>query len=193
MKKIGLYFGSFNPIHKGHLAIAQFFQQEGRLNEVWMVVSPQNPLKPPSSLAPQEERWHMVQIALREVSSIRACDIEFTLPKPSYTIQTLDVLTEKYPNIQFVLLMGEDSLAGLEHWKAHQRLLTEFELYVFHRKETAEIPLSLSLKNVTFFRNVDPIPISSTAIRAAIASGEDVTELLPNGVALYISQKELYR
>lgn len=193
MKKIGLYFGSFNPIHKGHLAIAQFFQREGGLDEVWMVVSPQNPLKSPSSLAPQEERWHMVQLALHEANTIRASDIEFTLPIPSYTIQTLDVLKEKYPSDQFVVLMGEDSLAGMEHWKDYRRLLTEFELYVFHRKEAAEIPASLPLKNVTFFRSTEPIPLSSTAIRAAIARGEDVTEFLPTGVASYISQNGLYR
>jgi nicotinate-nucleotide adenylyltransferase len=193
VKKIGLYFGSFNPIHNGHLAIAKFFQNVGGLSEVWMVVSPQNPLKKPSELAPQEERWQMVQIALRATNTIRACDIEFSLPKPSYTIQTLDVLKEKYPSYQFVLLMGEDSLAGMENWKAYKRLLTEFELYVFHRKEAAEIPSSLSLDNVTFFRNADPIPLSSTAIRAAIARGEDVTELLPTGVAFYILEKGLYR
>jgi nicotinate-nucleotide adenylyltransferase len=192
VKKIGLYFGSFNPIHNGHLAIAHFFKKNTDLHEIWLVVSPHNPLKDPATLAPQEHRLAMVNIGIAHSEGFCSSDVEFYLPTPSYTIQTLDKLSRVYPTYQFVVLMGEDSLASINKWKDYQRLLAEFDIYVFHRKESGILPRELSLSRVVFFKNAPLIPLSSTAIRAAIARGENVASAVPDGVANYIATHRLY-
>ncbi|NJN35116.1 MAG: nicotinate-nucleotide adenylyltransferase [Saprospiraceae bacterium] len=128
--KIGLFFGSFNPIHVGHLIIANFMATQTDLAQVWLVVSPQNPLKPKNSLARDYDRLHMVALAIGENPKLRASDIEFKLPKPSFTIDTLTYLKEKYPQHEFVLIMGGDNLATLSKWKNYEQILRGYPIYV---------------------------------------------------------------
>ena len=166
--KIGLYFGSFNPIHVGHLIIANHFQQFTDLDQVWFVVSPQNPLKKKSSLANEYDRLEMVELAIKDYPNLRASNIEFTLPKPSYTIDTLIHLKEKFPEHEFALIMGSDNLDGISKWKNAEILMRDYQFYVYPRPgysqeenfdnvEMVEAPL------IAFRINVDEISIKGAS------------------------------
>ncbi|MGB1218100.1 MAG: nicotinate (nicotinamide) nucleotide adenylyltransferase, partial [Saprospiraceae bacterium] len=133
MKKIGLFFGSFNPVHIGHMIIAEFVATHTDLDKVWMVISPQNPFKKKSTLAKDYDRLHMVKAAIGDNPHLEACDIEFGLPQPSYTIDTLTYLKEKYPTKEFSLIMGGDNLGTLHKWKNYELLLKNHEIYVYKR------------------------------------------------------------
>ena len=175
--RIGLYFGSFNPVHKGHIAIAKYMLKEARLDRVWMVVSPRNPLKDEAVLAPARKRFLQVQKTLKKYPRIRACDSELKLPVPSYTIRTLGFLKKKYPGHEFLLIMGSDSLKGFRKWKDYQKILEQYHLLVYPRKGSKGGTLSRH-PNV----NVMKAPlqnISSTYIRAQAGKGKDVSKLIP--------------
>ena len=131
--KTGLFFGSFNPVHIGHLIIANFMATHTDLKEVWLVVSPQNPLKDKKSLAPERERLHMLRMAIDDNPKLKASDIEFKLPRPSFTIDTLTYLDEKYPKKDFVLIMGSDNLETLHKWKNYENLLRKYCIYIYNR------------------------------------------------------------
>src|SRR5215203_275611 len=131
--KIGLYFGSFNPIHTGHLIIANHVLNETSLQKIWFVVSPQNPFKQSSSLLNEYDRLHLVQIATQGDDRFKASDIEFTLPKPSYTAHTLTYLSEKYPNHEFTIIMGSDSFQNLSKWKNVESIITSFSIIIYKR------------------------------------------------------------
>ena len=131
--KIGLYFGSFNPIHHGHLIIANFVLQNSDLDQVWFIVSPQNPLKPSAGLLNEYHRLFLVNIAIEGENKLKASDIEFKLPRPSYTIDTLTYLQEKYPQHEFSIIMGSDSFQNLPNWKNYQQILKNFPIYVYIR------------------------------------------------------------
>lgn len=190
MQKIGLYFGSFNPVHIGHLIIANTMLQYGELDEVWLVVSPQNPLKQRGELLADQERLKMAGLAVGDNPRLKACDIEFSLPLPSYTIHTLSALSRQYPDVQFCLLMGSDNLDGFKRWKSWEEILDGYSLYVYPRPGTESCEL-VSHNHVKLV----PVPmmdISSTYIRAQIAAGKDVKYLVPEPAYLYLKKNHFY-
>ncbi len=197
--KTGLYFGTFNPIHNGHLHIAQYMAQHTNLDEVWLVVTPQNPLKEKSTLLHDEQRLHMAQLAVAHVEGVHVSDVEFTLPKPSYTIDTLTHLTTQHPNTEFVLLMGEDNLRNFDRWKAHQQIIDQHFIYVYPRaiteQEKIEQPQPSKWLEHPHLRlcEVPLLPISSTQIRRLIREQKDIATLVPAPVKQYISEQQLYQ
>jgi nicotinate-nucleotide adenylyltransferase len=190
--KVGLYFGSFNPIHHGHLVIANFIQQHARLDQVWFVVSPQNPLKPSASLLNEYHRLHLVRLAVEGESQLRASDIEFKLPKPSYTVDTLAYLQEKYPKEEFSVIMGSDSFQNLTKWKNYQWLVNNYPIYVYRRPEHESLPSYPGAKRVEIV-DAPLLPISSTEIRSMLKKGQSVRYLLPDSVLEEIEKSGYYR
>ena len=174
--KIGLYFGSFNPIHIGHMAIANYMLEFTDLDKVWFVISPHNPLKEKKSLLADYHRLEMVHLALEDEYDMRASDIEFKMPQPSYTIDSLTYISEKYPNDEFVVLMGGDSLASLPKWKNYQTLIEQYQVYVYGRPGT-EIQGDLP-KNIKMFQ-APQMAISASFIRHAIKDGKNIRYFLP--------------
>ena len=192
-KKIGLYFGTFNPIHVGHLAIANHMVEFSDLDQVWMVVTPHNPHKKKSTLLDNNHRKMIVDIALEEYPKIKSSAIEFDLPQPNYTINTLAVLEEKYPKQKFCLLMGEDNLKSFHKWKNFEVILSRYELFVYPRlTQNKASALLENHPNVT--RVAAPImEISSTAIRNAIKSKKNIRPLLPQNVWQYLDEMNFYK
>lgn len=187
--KIGLYFGSFNPIHIGHLIIANHFQQFTDLDQVWLVISPQNPFKKKDSLANAYDRLEMVELAIQPYSNLRASSVEFNLPQPSYTIDTLVHLKEKYPTEEFCLIMGSDNLEGIHKWKNAEKILTNYPIYVYPR------PGHIVAKELDQVEIIDAplMEISSTFIRSAIAENKQIQPMLPPKVWDYIDGSTLYK
>ena len=188
--KIGLYFGSFNPIHVGHLIIAQSLFQRGGLDQVWFVVSPQNPLKKQESLAHELDRLRMVELAIEDNFDFRATDVEFRMPRPSYTIDTLTYLEEKYPEYEFSIIMGSDSLENIEKWKSGEVILKRYTICVYERLnyptrhiEGAKI---ISIK-------APLIEISASLIRSNIKSGKSIRYLVPDSVMNEIERSGYYK
>ncbi|OIP00795.1 MAG: nicotinic acid mononucleotide adenylyltransferase [Bacteroidetes bacterium CG2_30_33_31] len=189
-KKIGLFFGSFNPIHIGHLIIANFFVENSNLNEVWFIISPQNPFKNKESLLDDRQRFYMVQLAVEDNSKFKASNIEFHLEKPSYTIFTLAVLAEKYPNFDFVLLVGSDNLENFGKWKNYEDILSNHQIFVYRRPGSKNSEFD-EHANVKFF-DAPLMQISSSYIRKQIKAKRSVEYLLPPKVFDYISEMHLY-
>lgn len=186
--KIGLFFGSFNPVHVGHLIIANVMQDRTDLDEVWFVVSPQNPLKKQKSLLHEFDRLKMVELAIADHFYFRASDVEFNMPRPSYTIDTLSLLADKYPQHQFKLIVGGDNLTHFRKWKNHEQILEYFGLYVYPRP--GENP-DFQHPKVTFVE-APLMDISATFIRESIKNGHSVKYLLPQAVEDYIRDKKLF-
>lgn len=187
----GLYFGSFNPIHMGHMAIANYMVEYGGLDELWFVVSPHNPLKQKSSLLPDYQRLEMVNRALGDYPRFKASNIEFQLPQPSYTIDTLAYLDEKYPNRQFALIIGEDNLESLHKWKNYELLLEKRQLLVYPRPNCVPGQFHTH-KNVRFI-DAPLIEISSSFIRQSIKKGKDVRFFMPDKVWEYVDEMNFYK
>ncbi len=189
--KIGLYFGSFNPIHIGHLVIANHIHQYSDLDQVWFVVSPHNPFKEKSTLANDYDRLHLVNLAIEDYPHLRASNIEFSLSQPSYTIDTLTVLKEKYPEHEFCLIMGMDNLKGFHKWKNHEQILKNYSVYVYPRIGSD----SGEWSNHPKFQFIDaPImEISSTFIRNAIKEKKNVHPMLPDKVWEYLDGSSMYK
>ena len=162
--KVGLYFGSFNPIHHGHLLIASYILQQTQLKQIWFVVSPQNPLKPAASLLNEYHRLYLVQTAIEDENGLKASDIEFKLPRPSYTVDTLAYLSEKYPTHEFSIIMGSDSFQNLPKWKNYHWLLQYFAIYVYKRSGNEVLPVYADAKAIQIL-DAPLLPISSTQIR----------------------------
>ncbi len=190
--KVGLYFGSFNPVHVGHMIIANSVLQSADLDQVWMVVSPQNPFKKKASLANDFDRLHLINLAIGENLRIKASNIEFGLPRPSYTIDTLVYLREKYPGHQFALIMGGDNLSSLPRWKNYQAILDEYPIYVYDR-QGADLPEHLDHHHIEVLPDLPLLNISSTYVRKAIAAGKSVQYLVPDAVFTYLEESTLYR
>jgi nicotinate-nucleotide adenylyltransferase len=188
--RVGLLFGSFNPIHIGHLILAEYFATRTDLSEVWLVVSPQSPFKVGEDLLPETERLALLQLAVADNPCLRAEAIELSLPRPSYTIATLDALRAQHPTHDFVLLMGGDNLAGLPRWREANRLLQEFDLYVYPRPGAALPPLA-EFPRVKVF-SAPLLDISATFIRASIRDGKSIRYLVPPEVAREIATHHLY-
>ncbi|OUJ75172.1 nicotinate (nicotinamide) nucleotide adenylyltransferase [Hymenobacter crusticola] len=184
--RIGLLFGSFNPIHTGHLILANFMASHTDLDAVWLVVSPQSPFKAEQELLPERNRYNLVQLAIAGNERLRAIDIEFSMPKPSYTIDTLDLLRAQYPDQQFVLLMGEDNLVGLPKWKHVDRILAEVSIYVYPRSGTAILP---SIPAQAHIIEAPLLNLSATFIRKCIREGKSIRYLVPENVEEEIIRK----
>ncbi|KQC32162.1 nicotinate-nucleotide adenylyltransferase [Nonlabens sp. YIK11] len=191
--KVGLYFGTFNPIHIGHLAIANYLVENSDLKEIWMVVTPHNPLKKKSTLLDDYQRLHMVHLAVDDYLKIKPSQIEFNLPQPNYTVNTLAHLKEKYPDTDFVLIMGEDNLKSLPKWKNYKVLLEDYSIIVYPRISAGEVPLEL-IDHPSIQKIDAPImEISSTMIRNGIASGQDLRYFLHQEVNTYITEMNFYQ
>ncbi|MEQ8702532.1 MAG: nicotinate (nicotinamide) nucleotide adenylyltransferase [Phaeodactylibacter sp.] len=189
--KVGLFFGSFNPVHVGHMIIANFMATQTNLEEVWMVVSPHNPLKTKKTLARDHDRLHLVRLAISDNPKLKASDVEFSLPQPSYTIDTLSYLKEKYPNRQFALIMGGDNLATLHKWKNYELLLRDYELFVYQRPQhdLGELENHPNIKVV----EAPLMQISASYIRRCLQDGKSVQYLVPDAVYQYLEEVPLYR
>lgn len=187
----GLFFGSFNPIHIGHLALANYMTAYAHVDEVWFVVSPQNPLKQRAQLLDDYQRLHLVHLALRDFPKFRASDIEFKMPKPSYTVDTLAYLDEKYPGRQFALIMGEDNLESLTKWKNFELLINQRKILLYPRPGCIQTPFHQH-PNVKLI-DAPLMEISSSFIRQAIKERKDVRFFLPERVWEYIDEMNFYR
>ena len=183
--KIGLLFGSFNPVHNGHLIIAEFFTDHTDLDQVWFVVSPQNPLKKHSELIDEQHRLNMVKLAIMNNQSFDVCDIEFRLPKPSYTIDTLQELSKIYPDHRFVLLLGTDTLLQLDQWKDYKKLLSHYQVYVYPRNSSKTEELYPGHLAINYF-SAPEIHISSTYIRDSLKVNKSIRYLTPDVVINYL-------
>ncbi|MBK6822529.1 MAG: nicotinate-nucleotide adenylyltransferase [Saprospiraceae bacterium] len=190
--QIGLFFGSFNPVHVGHMIIAQHLLNETVLEQVWMVVSPHNPLKNKASLARDYDRLHLVRLAAEGNPKIQVSNIEFSLPKPSYTIDTLTHLKEKYPEHKFALIMGGDNLISLPKWKNYELLLERFQIYIYKRPNY-EDQTDLSNHPNIVFADAPLLEISSTQIREMIKQGKSIRYMVPEVVLEAIENSRLYK
>jgi len=196
MIKVGLYFGSFNPIHIGHIAIAGYMTEFEDLDQVWFVVSPQNPLKRKETLLDDYQRLYMVQLATEDSDNLKASDIEFKLPVPSYTIDTLAYLEEKFPDHGFCLVMGEDNLYTLHKWKNGLELVKRYPVYVYPRpgiKRPSSPLLGQILSSTEIHQSKSPLmEISGTFIRDGIKEGKDMSYYVPAKVWKYIREMHFY-
>lgn len=190
-QKIGLFFGSFNPIHMGHLIIANLMAETSDLKKVWFVVSPQNPLKPAKGLLHEFDRYDMVRAAIFDNYKLEASDVEFHLPKPSYTINTLVHLKEKHPDKEFRIILGEDNLESFTRWKNYQQILDYYGLYVYPRSSTQLSELRAH-PNVTMV-DAPILDISATFIRNCIRKKQSVRYLVPDAVEEMIRVKGFYQ
>ena len=196
-KTIGLYFGTFNPIHVGHLNIAHYFAHHSDLDEVWLVVTPQNPLKNKKSLLADYHRAALVDIAVEDYPRLKTCRVEFDMPQPNYTVNTLAVLQEQNPDVSFALIMGQDNLDNLHKWKNYQWILQHIPILVYPRIASVKDPEN-DHDQTQFRGNITSvkapiIELSSTFIRKAIESGTDVRPMLSENVWRYIDEMNFYK
>ncbi len=189
--KIGLYFGSFNPIHTGHLVIAGYMAEFTDLEQVWFMVSPHNPHKMEQTLLQDYHRLHLVKIAIRESRKLKVSDVEFKLSKPSYTIHTLSHLREQFPQHQFTLIMGADILESFHTWKNYEQILEQYELYVYPRPNRTGGELMKHAK--VKFVQAPLMEISATFIREGIRNKKDVRYMMPESVWDYIEEMHFYQ
>jgi len=189
--KIGLFFGSFNPIHVGHLIIANYMATQTDLDKVWLVVSPQNPLKPKKTLARDYDRLHLARLGIGDNPKIVASNVEFDLPKPSYTVDTLAFLKEKHPERDFALIMGGDNLATLHLWKNYEQILANYDIYVYKRPaiELGE----LATRPRVLICEAPMLDISATYIRDCLKAGKSVRYMVPDAVLEYLESSNLYK
>jgi len=190
-QKIGLFFGSFNPIHIGHLIIANIMAENTDLNKVWFVVSPQNPFKLSKGLLHEFDRYDMVKVAIADNYKLEVSDVEFNLPKPSYTIHTLAYLTEKFPGKEFKVIIGEDNLENFSKWKNHEQILDQFGLYIYPRPHVT----NSDLKRHPHVKIVEAplLDISATYIRNCIKDNRSIRYLVPESVEQMIRLKHFYK
>lgn len=191
MAKTGLFFGSFNPIHTGHLIIASYMANFTDLDEVWLVVSPQNPLKNKKGLGNMYDRLEMARLAIELAEHLKVSDIEFNLPQPSYTIDTLAYLQEKHPAKEFVLIMGADNLASLKKWKNYEVLLKNYPIYVYPRPGS-DVTEWINHPSITL-TETPQMEISSTFIRQALKDNKNIKFLVPENVIAFMDSKNMYR
>ena len=191
-KQIGLFFGSFNPIHIGHLIIANHLVEHSAMDELWLVVTPQNPFKEKQSLLDNHLRLEMTNLAIDEYPKLRASNIEFQLPQPNYTVNTLAYLEEKHSQANFALIMGEDNLKSFHKWKNYKHILANYPIYVYPRISEGDIPQSLINHPQITRINAPIIELSATFIREEIKVGRNIRPLLPEKVWQYIDKLGLY-
>ena len=190
--KIGLYFGSYNPIHIGHLAIANYMVEYTDIDQLWFVVSPQNPLKKKNNLLDDYQRLEMVHRAVDDDDRFRASNIEFSLPKPSYTVDTLAYLKDQHPNYHFKILMGSDNLENFHKWKNYETIIEDYGIIVYPRPGFDSQKVQVE-KNITIAKDAPLMEISSSFIRKAIKEGKDVRHFLPQKSWEYMEEMNFYR
>lgn len=191
--KIGLYFGTFNPIHIGHLIIANHMAEHSDLDQIWMVVTPHNPHKQKSSLLDDYHRLHMVHLATEDYPKIKPSDIEFKLPQPNYTVNTLAHLQEKFPNHEFCLIMGEDNLNSLHKWKNYEIILQNHDIYVYPRAASGAIDAQFANHPKIHRVGAPILELSSTFIREGIRNGKNIQPMLPHKVWEYVEHNLFYK
>ena len=191
--KVGLYFGTFNPIHVGHLIIANHLAENSDLEQIWLVVTPQSPFKKKQSLLDNYQRLEMVYRATKDYTNLYPSDIEFNLPQPNYTINTLVHLEEKYPEKTFSLIMGEDNLKSFHKWKNYQLILDNHDIYVYPRISEGQIETQFDSHEKIHHVNAPIIQLSSTFIRKAIKSGQNIRPMLPEHVWEYVDEINFYK
>jgi nicotinate-nucleotide adenylyltransferase len=190
--KVGLFFGTYNPVHVGHMVIANYMVEFTDLDQVWMVVTPQNPFKQKESMLKDYDRLHLMRLAIGDDSRLKAADIEFNLPQPNYTVDTLVYLKEKHSEHEFALIMGADNLNHFHKWKNHQVILDDHDLYVYPRMDSNEGgELRQHFKGN--YVEAPVMKISSSFIRKAIAEGKKVSHYMPKDVAKYVEEMNLYQ
>lgn len=189
--KIGLYFGSFNPIHTGHLIIAEQVLNYTDIDKVWLVISPQNPLKPSASLLGEYDRLHLVNLAIENSTHLKAVDVEFRLPKPSYTITTLAYLTEKYTDDEFTVIMGSDSFNNLPKWRNYEQLIRDYSFIIYLRPgfPVEKIASGLNARIL----EAPLLDISASFIRKNIKAEKSIRYLVPDNVCEYIKTNNYYK
>jgi nicotinate-nucleotide adenylyltransferase len=196
-KNIALFFGSFNPIHIGHLVIANHIANNDKVDEVWFVVSPQNPFKEKKTLLQDYHRLRLVEEAIEGNPKLKASNIEFSLSQPSYTIDTLTYLKEKHPKVNFSIIMGEDNLKSFHKWKNHEIILRDYKIIVYPRINVAEDLKTeteiLNHKNVTLLKNIPVMDISASFIRNNIKEGNSIRYLVTDSVLKYIDEMNFYK
>lgn len=181
---VGLYFGSFNPIHKGHLAIARYMLDKGYCDELWIVVSPQSPFKERETLAPDEDRLAMATLSVEDEKlgdKVKICDVEMNMPRPSWSIDTLKLLIAEYPQYRFALVMGEDNLKGFDRWKQHDEIRRLAKILVYPREGVEKGILNAPLLNY-----------NSTEIRKLVEKGASINDYVTKSVETYILNKGIY-
>lgn len=190
MIQTGLFGGSFNPIHKGHIHLARQLLREAKLDEVWFLVSPQNPLKQDMRLAPEQQRLEMARLALRRYKHLSASDFEFQLPSPSYTWNTLQALREAYPDREFTLLIGGDNWLRFPQWYRHDDILASYRIAIYPR---VDAPLDVStLPSNVLLMQAKTVDVSSTEIRERLHNGQSIAGLVPSSVERYLLKEKLY-
>ena len=191
--KIGLYFGTFNPIHVGHLTIANHLAEHSDLDQVWFVVTPLSPFKKKSSLLDNYQRLEMVHLATKDYDKLRPSDIEFGLKQPNYTIDTLTYLFEKHPDYDFSLIMGEDNLKSFHKWKNYEQILENHSIYVYPRLSKGSIDSKFSNHSKIVKVDAPIMQLSSTFIRNEIKEGKNVRPMLPENVWQFLDEMNFYR
>ncbi|MCB0454405.1 MAG: nicotinate-nucleotide adenylyltransferase [Aequorivita sp.] len=192
-KKIGLYFGTFNPIHVGHLIIANHMVEFSDLDEVWFVVTPHNPHKKKKTLLEDHHRLAMVRIAVEEYPKLKASNVEFDLPQPNYTVNTLAYLEEKYPEKNFCLIMGEDNLKSFPKWKNYEVILERYSIYVYPRISEGIVETQFDNHKKIKKVNAPIIELSSTFIRNGIKAGKNIQPMLSAEVWKYLDEMNFYK
>ena len=188
---VGLFFGSFNPIHVGHVALAKHVLEQLALEEIWFVVSPHNPLKQESSLIDNDLRLQMVDLAIADEPKLKSCDVEFSMPVPSYTIDTLQTLQQNFPEKRFVLIIGADNLSVFPEWKSYEQLLADYSIAVYPR-EGFDLQALQPLYPQVQVLDAPLYPLSSTQIRRLLKQHEDATAFLHPSVLQFIEDRKLY-
>jgi nicotinate-nucleotide adenylyltransferase len=188
--RIAIFSGSFDPPHHGHLAVANYLCAQEDFDEIWFTVTPHNPLKEKQALSPEAARIAMIRLAIEGYPTFRLCDIECTLPQPSYTINTLTALQARYPQHTFTLIIGADNWASISQWKDYRRIIDEFGLMIYPR-DGYDVRTALRFPRIKLFPAPE-VPISSTAVREAVKRGKDIRHLVPANIYTYIKQHNLY-
>lgn len=191
--KIGLFFGSFNPIHVGHLIIANHFAEHTDLQQIWIIVTPHNPFKEKKSLLDDQQRLHLVRLAIEDYPKIKVSDIEFKLTQPNYTINTLTYLQEKHPQHEFSIIMGEDNLKSLHKWKNYEIILQNHDIYVYPRISSDINENVIKTPRTIHHITAPVVEISSTTIRTDIRMKKNIRPLLSEKVYAYIEHNNLYK
>jgi len=191
--KVGLYFGSFNPIHIGHLVIANHMVEHSDLDKIWFVVTPHNPFKKKSSLLDNYQRLEMVYRATKDYDTLSPSDIEFNLPQPNYTINTLVYLEEKFPDYEFCLIMGEDNLKSFHKWKNYELILKNHDIYVYPRLSEGKVETQFDAHKKIHHVNAPIMELSSTFIRNSIKEEKNVKPMLPEHVWEYLDEMNFYK
>ncbi len=191
--KVGLYFGSFNPIHIGHLVIANHLAEYSDLDQIWFVVTPHNPFKKKSSLLDNYQRLEMVYLATKNYTKLKPSDIEFNLPQPNYTVNTLAYLQEKHPDKEFALIMGEDNLKSFHKWKNYEVILENHHIYTYPRISEGKVETQFDGHKNIHLVNAPIMQLSSTFIRKAIKDGKNIQPMLPKHVWEYLDEMNFYK